>query len=67
MVQLKLIITKNDNKTWTETIIDLNRNEVIFEYSGIPFDDESKEYFDTVEAKLKAMYNDTIVEVERFI
>lgn len=66
MVQLKLIITKNDNKTWTETIIDLNRDEVIFEYSGIPFDDESKEYFDTVETKLKTLY-DNIVEVERFI
>jgi hypothetical protein len=66
MRQLKLIISKNNNDTLTETIIDLSRDEVIFEYSGIPINNESENYFDSVERKMKLLYGD-IVEVEKFI
>lgn len=44
MHPLKLIISKNDNNTWSKTVIDLTDNNVIFEYSGISLFDESEAY-----------------------
>jgi len=66
MRPLKLVITKNSNNTWNKTIIDIFNNEVIFEYTGIPLEFESKEYFDKIENKIKNSY-ETITEVERFV
>lgn len=66
MQLLKLVITKNKNNTWNEFVIDLFRDEVIFEYSGIQLLSDTKEYFDEIEKEIKIFYPN-IVEVERFI
>ena len=66
MHSLKLIISKNDNNTWSKTVIDLKTELVIFEYSGISLFDESKAYFDEVIHKTRMCYP-SIIEIERFI
>lgn len=66
MRPLKLVMSKNENQTWDQSIIDLFTDEIIFEYNGIPLEYETEEYFNHVEKRLRHTYG-TIVEVERFI
>lgn len=62
---VKLILSKNSNKTWNKFVINLINDEIVVEYIGIPLLTETKEYFDYIISQCSKTYN--IVEVERFI